>query len=504
MRYRDIFKRTVVLFLFSCIGSLASAQWIQLGQDIFGGSNTYSFGTSVSISGDGNTLAVNHIYADSVPAYGAVNVYQLVADTWVQKGQKLVGEGPGDLFGSSLSLTPDGQYIAVGAFKHTTGDNYLSGQALIYKFESGTWVKQGEGISGQAGHDYSGVSVSLSADGQIVAIGSPFNETNGVKSGQTRVFQFAQGVWTQMGDDINGDIPYDWAGQSVGLSADGKTLIVGSLCHGYDLNYAEPGKVKVYHFISENWVQMGETIYGGAPNDALGWMVSISDDGNTIAAAAPHRYENESDRSQVEVYKWQDEGWVQKGQDILRKLNQGFPRIAISLSGNGESVAVGVSQGSSVNTVSGRVDVFGFDGTDWNQWGSSFYGAFIDYRSNEIISLNEDGSILAIGSPAENPTSLNPGKAQVFQYSPSGLNSVPGLEDVILYPNPTSGNLQIDVPGNEVGSISIYDVAGKLQKHIISKGELTVLDLSSLESGLHFIYIRSQKGMKVEKVILKK
>ena len=52
------------------------------------------------------------------------------------------------------------------------------------------WVQRGEDIDGEAAVDNSGTSVSLSANGTIVAIGAPFNDGNGSNSGSVRVFEY--------------------------------------------------------------------------------------------------------------------------------------------------------------------------------------------------------------------------------------------------------------------------------------------------------------------------
>ena len=50
------------------------------------------------------------------------------------------------------------------------------------------WKQIGKDIKGEVAYDYSGVSVSLSANGTTVAIGSYGNDDNGDGSGQVRVF----------------------------------------------------------------------------------------------------------------------------------------------------------------------------------------------------------------------------------------------------------------------------------------------------------------------------
>ena len=50
------------------------------------------------------------------------------------------------------------------------------------------WMQLGVDVDGEAAYDNSGTSVSLSADGNTVAIGSPKNDDNGNSSGHVRVF----------------------------------------------------------------------------------------------------------------------------------------------------------------------------------------------------------------------------------------------------------------------------------------------------------------------------
>lgn len=69
------------------------------------------------------------------------------------------------------------------------------------------WNQVGADIDGEAASDGSGTSVSISADGTIVAIGA---NNNGGGAGHTRVYQFS-GTWNQLGADIDGS-GFAWSG----------------------------------------------------------------------------------------------------------------------------------------------------------------------------------------------------------------------------------------------------------------------------------------------------
>ena len=55
-----------------------------------------------------------------------------------------------------------------------------AGSVRIYEYSSGTWIKFGQDIDGEAANDNSGCSVSLNSDGDRVAIGARYNDGSGM------------------------------------------------------------------------------------------------------------------------------------------------------------------------------------------------------------------------------------------------------------------------------------------------------------------------------------
>lgn len=94
-------------------------------------------------------------------------------------------------------------------------------------------LKQDKIQGGQSESERSGYSVSLSAGGNIIAIGAPNNDDAGQAAGQVRVYENISGVWTQVGQDINGKVNQFGlggnSGYSVSLSSDGGILAIGTL-----------------------------------------------------------------------------------------------------------------------------------------------------------------------------------------------------------------------------------------------------------------------------------
>ncbi|MCF8433323.1 MAG: T9SS type A sorting domain-containing protein, partial [Crocinitomicaceae bacterium] len=108
----------------------------------------------------------------------------------------------------------------------------------------GVWTQIGEDINGEASEDYFGWSMALSASGNIIAIGSLWNDNNGSDAGNVRIFQNLSGVWTQIGESINGEAANDNSGFSVDISDDGSIVAIGAKAN--DGNGDFSGHVRVF------------------------------------------------------------------------------------------------------------------------------------------------------------------------------------------------------------------------------------------------------------------
>ena len=166
--------------------------WVQLGANIFGETGRDNLGGSVSLSGNGKIIAFG------CPNNSKCIVYQLGTTGgttgWIPLGKDIEGE-TGGKFGSSVSLSKDGTTLAVGAYLNDANGTD-SGQSYVYKLglTGGTtgWIQIGQDIDGKTGGSQSGYSVSLSDNGSIVAIGALRNSDVGSSSGQTRVYGFTE------------------------------------------------------------------------------------------------------------------------------------------------------------------------------------------------------------------------------------------------------------------------------------------------------------------------
>ncbi len=202
-----------LILLFLGITNVANTQtWKQLGADIDGEATDDFSGREVCMSSDGSVVAIGARGNDENGSLsGHVRIYQNIGGTWTQIGDDINGEAEGDNSGWAVSLSADGSTVAIGAFGND-GNGSDAGHVRIYQNNSGTWTQIGEDIDGEAENDQSGWSVSLSADGLVVAVGAQRNSGNGLSSGHVRIYQNNSGIWTQIGEDIDGEAGGDHSG----------------------------------------------------------------------------------------------------------------------------------------------------------------------------------------------------------------------------------------------------------------------------------------------------
>jgi len=180
-------------------------------------------GASVALSSDGNTATVGG-YNDN-GGLGAAWVYTRSGGVWTQQGNKLVGTGAAGVAvqGHSVALSADGNTAVVGGY----GDNGV-GATWVFTRSGGVWTQQGAKLvgTGAVGSGYQGYSIALSSDGNTAVVGGIGDNAF---AGATWVFTRSGGVWIQQGSKLVGTGAVGTAnqGQSIALSGDGNTAIVG-------------------------------------------------------------------------------------------------------------------------------------------------------------------------------------------------------------------------------------------------------------------------------------
>eukprot|EP00980_Cylindrotheca_fusiformis_P016326 scaffold4847_cov89-Cylindrotheca_fusiformis.AAC.13 len=282
-------------------------------------------GDRVSISGDGSLLAAAPGSYSGNTLAGIVQFFQKQEDGgWKENTDlRLLGVDTADYFGSDVSLSGNGQRVAIGAY----GDDGPNGEAdglddskrdsgsvSIYEMSDGTWGEPLQVIHGEAAVDRSGLSVALSKDGTTLAIGAFSNDGNGDRSGHVRVYRWDTGTssFKQMGEDIDGEA----AGEIGAIHAN-----------------VDRGLVRVFYWKVDgingtdgSWKQRGSTIVGNAENDVFGYSVVVSEDGKILAVGA-------GTGQYAKVFQWKDSNedndvWEQIGESVTsdaQSLGLQFP-----------------------------------------------------------------------------------------------------------------------------------------------------------------------------------
>ena len=204
-----------------------SGVWSQIGSDIsLGGSSSYGIGGELAIlSGDGSVVAISEWFYDSwLGYYTSQIVYENISGTWTQIGSPFFG------FVSAISLSHDGSIMA-------TNSSLSSDGVVVYENVGNVWTQIGNPIEVA---DYYSISLSLSSNGDIIAIEGDFSAGNENVS----IYRNINNDWTQLGTTINGGNDGDNFGTSLELSSDASTLVVGA--PNNDSNGIDSGHARVY------------------------------------------------------------------------------------------------------------------------------------------------------------------------------------------------------------------------------------------------------------------
>ena len=249
------------------------------------------------------------------------------------------------------------------------------------------------------GNSFQGNSVSISADGNTAIVGG-YGDNSGI--GAAWIYTRSGDIWTQQGVKLvgTGAIGNAWQGSSVSISADGNTAIVG----GYeDNNWL--GAAWVFARAEGIWTQQGNKLVGtGAIGVALqGWAVSISADGNTAIVGG---YADNSNKGAAWVYNRSAGVWTQQGSKLVGTdtdlgINGSYQGGSVSISADGNTAIVG---GNTDNGNVGAAFVYTRSAGVWTQQGNKLVATdTIGLASQGIsVALSADGNTALVGGSYDN------------------------------------------------------------------------------------------------------
>jgi len=329
--------------------------------------NIDEFGRSVSISGDGNTLAISSFEEQTVYVYT-----KNINNTWSVAAT--LYEPTIDSFGSSLQLSYDGNTLITGAYLYPLYPIEY-GRIYIYEKIASVWT-QTFIFTGANTEQRLGKSVSISNDGSVIAVGSQYDNTT-TYNGKIEVFERNGSHWnsapptyTLIATGLNFE---QLSGEGLFLSGNGNFISATT----------DANKIYVYKKSGVSW---------SSGNTSQTLTIS-SDDNVYFDTNANYLCIGTLSGNIAYVYTYNTTTGLFEPQQLFNNLD-GPSSTVIIISPDGKYTAIGMPI---VNSNTGVVYIYKIINNTWNLI-EKIYGDRINGLFGTSLSFNNDGSTLAIGA----------------------------------------------------------------------------------------------------------
>ena len=442
--------------------------FVQLGTELFDFVQDQT-GRSTSISDNGDIIAYSSWVNGGMG--GNVRIFQNINDEWIQLGQDIsnLTFASGNNFGSAISLSADGQRIAIATDMSNAGGSWsnLTGKVQIFEWNQSSWLQIGQDLIGDATHDQFGFSVSFSDDGNKLAIGAPENDANGGGAGQVKVFDWNGSQWVQLGNNIEGqdeNLTGGWAtngqymgaGYAVSFSGDGNKLAVLHR-NGYNSN----SYVKVFELSGQTWTPVANRM------DFSGYhkVVDLDIDGNTVIIGQGENNNNSS----VKVFEFDGSNWNQKGSNLFSNDNTLFG-FQVSITDDGNKIAISLPEEQNRFAYAGymnsgcfyqrygAVDIYDWDGSSWART-DSINGDIVYAELGDAMAMNADGSKVIVGARDSEYYGTGNERGFVRVYEKGNVISSCNNNSSVIYGCTELNALNYNVSANTDDGSCCYDVS---------------------------------------------
>jgi hypothetical protein len=356
---------------------------------------------------------------------------------------RLTGPAPNGMFGQALALSRDGKVVAVGAPDVANSDSAAgvlarAGFVQVYQRVQDQWIPRGSALRGDAAQDALGSAVALNADGSILAVSEPNDDSGGEQAGGIQIYLYneATGQYARRGNRIIGLSSMSYAGVGVALSQNGLRVAIGAPYFSTP-EFRFAGHVGVYEYSPSGnvWQMMGSgaPLTGTGDLDWLGSAVDLSPDGRVVIASAPR---NTGSTGYVRAWQWDTstQTWTVLG-GPLDMVNSDFvpsssdnrygASIALTTVGDigGDTATFRVAVGIPWKTVNGQRNAGMTVVYEYNQ-ASNGWNALGDPIVQETPTANDEAGsavslsqgLLAVGVPGANS---KVGEVRLYRYQPS-------------------------------------------------------------------------------------
>jgi hypothetical protein len=341
-------------------------------------SKNQQYGSQVALSGDGSTLAVSDIWyygGSEWPWYGsgAVYVYRRTRDGWEFETKLEPPAARGyDFFGSDVALSMAGNVLAVGAQYEgydAPSQDAGPGSVFVYKRRNGVWAEETM-LQASRPQDAAsfGRTVEISAAGDVVAVGAPYEsiDSDGVAqsdAGAVYVFTKRAGTWIEQ-EALTAPAPQssDWFGWGLRLSEDGRVLGVLAAEQNPDTEDFDVGgwpdranTVYLFHRYADGAWNLAAELEGSASEPHFGGTAyepegqsegfDLSADGRTLAIGSPFAAASDGSTGVVRMYRRPARQWLPTGTVLKPNLpeRRSFG-TRVTLSAHGKSLVAFADQ----------------------------------------------------------------------------------------------------------------------------------------------------------------
>ena len=269
--------------LFSSFVYAQSISPSQIGSTILGNSDD-RFGFSVSLSDQGNTLVVGAPYDSNFK--GKIYVYKLIDGDW-QLIQNISGQNSGDEYGYDVSLSGDGNVLAIGTPGFDTSFN-LKYFNITQNATQTFSISESSSYSDSNGETAIGQNVGTTYIYDFNTNSNSFTYRNNIHGSPSTGRENGYGSGY-----LNLDNPSDLSGSSIALNYDGSRIVIGE--PGWDIgnnSWKNGGRIRVFDFDGNSWNLLSyvNDLHSGSITGYRGTSVAINSEGNLVGAGEPGFY----------------------------------------------------------------------------------------------------------------------------------------------------------------------------------------------------------------------
>lgn len=374
--------------------------------------------------------------------------------------------------------------------------------------------------------DYFGANLVLSIDNDFIAATCKLNDETATDAGAVYLYRKVNGNWSffQKITAFDG-VSNGYFGNSVKIVGN-QLFITASTWTGAPS--ANNGAVYIYNFNGTNWVYSQKLTVSSS--NSLGSTIKV--DNNKLVVSGNNLYTFDYDGT-----NWNPSSTLTPP-GSYKDFNLDNNQLFILNSGTGNNQSLDIYDNVSGNwnlsttlTSLNAVDKFGtsFIVKDNIMFISLNFHAllytdktptaeyqkingtwsFQQYHYSEG-PINEDDffgykmaitdDFVLLTAPIERLTPPTKGRAYTINVSALGVNSN-NFEEISIYPNPTTGNIQLNNMSEDVLLLDVFQIDGKLIKSIQSNFD--TVSLNGLQNGVYLLKFTMNNGTTVTKKVVK-